>query len=123
CGTPIALITLLDERRQWFKSRLGLEMTETAREISFCTYTILKDDLMVVEDAAKDGRFADNPMVVSEPRVRFYAGMPLVTGDGFNVGTLCVMDRSPRGLTAEQAEALRILSRQVMTQLELRRHL
>jgi len=123
CGVPIALITLVDEGRQWFKSRVGLDVTETAREISFCTYTILQDDLMVVEDAAVDRRFAKNPMVASSPCVRFYAGMPLVTEDGFNVGTLCVLDRSPRGLTSEQADALRILSRQVMTQLELRRHL
>ncbi len=123
CGAAIALITLLDDKRQWFKSRVGLEVTHTPRDISFCSHTILQDDILVVEDAARDDRFADNPMVVSEPHIRFYAGMPLTSGDGFKVGTLCVIDRSPRTLTSEQAETLRILSRQVVTQLDLRRHL
>ena len=123
CATPIALITLLDERRQWFKSRVGLEVTETPRELSFCAYTILQDELMTVPDAEVDERFASNPLVVSGPRMRFYAGMPLITGDGFKLGTLSVIDHRPRALEPGQAEALRILSRQVMMQLELRRHL
>ena len=123
CGTSIALITLLDEKRQWFKSRVGLDLAETPRDISFCAYAILQSDVLVIENVAGDGRFADNPWVIAEPGIHFYAGMPLVTRDGFNLGTLCVLDRSPRPLKAEQAEALRILSRQVMTQLELRRHL
>ena len=123
CGAPIALITLLDEKRQWFKSRVGLEATHLPRNISFCSHTILQGDIMVVEDAAQDERFADNPMVISEPHLRFYAGAPLTSADGFKVGALCVIDRTPRTLTGEQAETLRILSRQVVTQLELRRHL
>jgi len=123
CEMPIALITMVDENRQWFKSRIGLELTETPRDVSFCAHTILQGELLAVEDAARDERFAQNPMVLASPRIRSYAGMPLVTGDGFNLGTLCVMDRRPRLLNSQQAEALKILSRQVMTQLELRRHL
>ena len=123
CGTPVALITLLDESRQWFKSRVGLELTQTPRSFSFCAHTILRDDLLVVEDAARDERFAASPLVTGTPEVRFYAGMPLTTQDGFNLGTLCVIDRVPRGLPPSQAEALKILTRQVMMQLELRRRL
>ncbi len=123
CSTPIALVALLDEKRQWFKSRVGLELPHLPRNDSFCSYTILQNDLLVVEDAILDERFADNPLVISGLQMRFYAGMPLATGDGFNVGTLCVIDRGPRALTGEQKEALKSLSRQVVSQLELRRHL
>lgn len=123
CGAPISLITLVDANRQWFKSHTGLETTETTRGVSFCSHTILQLDLLVVEDAGRDERFANNPWVVSEPAVRFYAGMPLVTADGFALGTLSVLDRQPRTITPSQAEALKILARQVMTHLELRRHL
>jgi two-component system, sensor histidine kinase and response regulator len=123
CGTPMALISLLDRDRQWFKSRIGWEVAETRRDFSFCGHTILHEEILVVEDTHLDERFRDNPFVQSEPHVRFYAGMPLTTPDGFNLGTLCVLDRKPNRLRAQQTEAIRILARQVMTQLELRRHL
>ena len=123
CSTPIALITFLDEDRQWFKSRIGFDLAQTPRSLAFCAHTILQKDLLMVEDATRDDRLADNPLLVSAPEFRFYAGVPLATSDGFNVGTLCVMDRNPRSLKPEQAEALKLLSRQVVAQLELRRHL
>ena len=123
CDTPMALITFLDENRQWFKSRRGFELEQTPRSFSFCAHTVLQKELLMVEDTAADERFAANPLVVSEPALRFYAGVPLMTADGYNVGTLCVLDHKPRSLRTDQAEALKTLSRQVMTQLELRRYL
>jgi PAS domain S-box-containing protein len=123
CGTPISLITLLDERRQWFKSHLGIEQSETPRDFSFCSHAILQDGLFMVEDATRDDRFADNPLVVGEPHIRFYAGFPLISLDGFEIGTLCVLDRVAQRLSDHQSEALRTLARQVMTQLELRHHI
>ena len=123
CGTSIALITLLDGDRQWFKSHVGLDVSETPRDISFCAYTILQDDLLVVEDAAKEERFAGHPWVTGDLGVRFYAGMPMITPEGHHLGTLCVYDRSPRKLRPEQLSALQTLTRQVTAQLELRRHL
>jgi PAS domain S-box-containing protein len=123
CGAPISLITLVDANRQWFKSRFGLDTVETPREQSFCTHAILQSELLVIEDVTKDERFADNPVVTSGWRCRFYAGAPLRTGDGYALGTLAVLDRQPRRLVPQQLEALRTLARQVMTHLELRRHL
>jgi PAS domain S-box-containing protein len=123
CRTPIALVSLVDECRQWFKSRVGWAATATPRDVSFCAHTILRRDLLIVPDASADARFADNPLVTSDPGIRFYAGAPLLTPEGHALGALCVIDRRPRELTAEQAQALRILSHQVVALLQTRRHL
>src|SRR5262249_30323944 len=123
CGTPIALITLVDADRQWFKSKVGLSLQETARNISFCTHTIRGTDVLLVQDASKDDRFAGSPLVCGAANVRFYAGIPLITPDGHALGAMCVMDRVPRQLTPDQVSALAAVSRLVLTQLELRRDL
>jgi anti-sigma regulatory factor (Ser/Thr protein kinase) len=122
CGTPIALITLVDENRQWFKSRIGISLSETARDISFCNHAIQRPhELMIVPNALEDERFVENPLVTGDEHVRFYAGAPLVTTDGYALGALCVVDRVPRELTAEQISALDALRHQAEAQLELRR--
>ncbi|HWD93196.1 MAG TPA: ATP-binding protein [Verrucomicrobiae bacterium] len=122
CDAPIALVSLVDRDRQWFKSRVGMTVTETSRDIAFCAHTILhKDEIFEIRDVENDPRFVTNPLVTSDPHIRFYAGAPLIAPDGHALGALCVMDRTPRSLTSDQLAALRALSRHVVAQLELRR--
>lgn len=119
-GTPIAAITLIDGKRQWLKSVQGLDASETPREVSFCGHTILGDKAMVVEDATKDERFHDNPLVTGNPNIRFYAGMPVHAPDGQRIGALCVIDRAPRQLTASQLEDLKDLAAMVEVEIKSR---
>jgi two-component system cell cycle sensor histidine kinase/response regulator CckA len=121
CEAPIALVSLVDADRQWFKSRRGFPFTETPRDVSFCGHAIVEPGLFMVADATQDARFADNPLVTHDPHIRFYAGAPLIAADGQTLGTLCVMDRVPRRLTASQQHALCVLSRQVIAQFDLHR--
>ncbi|MBA3898877.1 MAG: GAF domain-containing sensor histidine kinase [Bacteroidetes bacterium] len=121
CECPISLISLIDQNRQWFKARIGLNVSETERNVAFCAHTILGKDIMIVEDATKDNRFFDNPLVSGKPDIRFYAGMPLISSAGFNMGSLCVIDSKPNSLSESQINALKTLSRQVIKQMELRK--
>lgn len=120
CGTPVSILTLIDEDRQWFKAKHGIEDSQTPRKISFCGHAILQNDLFVVNDATKDERFHDNPLVVEDPSIRFYAGAQIVSSNGYKLGTLCVIDDKPRELNWHQASALKVLSRQASRLLELR---
>src|SRR6185295_8908428 len=122
CGAPIALVGLVDSRREWIKSRVGLAIVETPRDVSFSAHAILQTDPLILPDASRDERFAENPQVTGEPKVRFYAGAPLITPQGQAVGALCVMDRVARTITAQQVEALKTLAHQIVTHLELRVH-
>ncbi len=121
CDTPICLISLVDPDRQWFKAKLGLETSETSRDDAFCAHTILGDSTMIVPDALDDERFDHNPLVVGDPHIRFYAGSPLITPEGYRLGSLCVIDRRPRSLTTEQLALLDRLARQVSALLQWRR--
>ena len=120
-GTPVALVSLVDADRQWFKAKYGIDVPETPREMAFCGYTLLSRDVLVIPDAAASPWLADNVLVTGGPHIRFYAGMPLVSPEGHALGSLCVIDTVPRELTAEQTDALRVLGRQAMAQLQLRR--
>lgn len=121
CETPIALISLVDKRRQWFKSAVGLDATQMPRSIAFCAHAILTDEVFTVGDTTKDERFASNPLVTDAPNIRFYAGMPIQSTEGHKLGTLCVIDRVPRVLSTSQQRALVTLGHQVETQLALRK--
>jgi signal transduction histidine kinase len=123
CQTPIALVSLIETDRQWFKARIGLDAEETDIEHSFCAHAIAEGELLVIPNATLDERFRDNPLVTGPPDIRFYAGTPLLSRDGHALGTLCVIDREPRQLGEQQLEMLRILGRQVMSQIELRLHI
>ena len=123
CGTPIAAVSLVDADRQWFKSKVGIDASETPRDVAFCAHAILKPGLFIVPDAQQDVRFANNPLVTSGPKIQFYAGAPLMISDNIAVGALCTIDYVARDLTPEQQDDLKILSRQVVTQIKLRRSL
>lgn len=120
CNSPIALISLVDDHRQWFKSKVGLDAQETPKSIAFCSHAILGDDVFEIKDSSKDERFFDNPLATGAPHVQFYAGAPLTTPEGHNIGTLCVIDKKPNELDDKQKEALQALSRQVIAQAELK---
>jgi len=121
CGVPIALISLVDADRQWFKSKVGIDISETKRDVSICAHAILNQGITVIRDTRADPRFATNPLVTFTPAIRFYAGVPLRAADDHPIGTLCVIDHEPRDLSDVQIRTLEALARQVVLQLELRR--
>ena len=121
CGTPIALLSLVDSNRQWFKAKVGIEAEETVRDWSFCAHAIHSSEPLIVEDALKDERFFDNPLVRGEPKIRLYAGFPLQNDENLRIGTLCVIDREPHGLSDTQFNIMQSLSRQAVAFLELRK--
>jgi GAF domain-containing protein len=123
CKTPMALLSLIDDHRQWFKSTVGVQVKETPLELSICAHAIQQQDLFIIPDTLKDPRFRENPLVQGEPHIRFYAGAPLITEDGFALGTLCVVDREPRELDADQQSALGSLRQLALRQMELRKNL
>ena len=120
CSCPIALVSLLDDSRQWFKSRIGLGTCSTPRDISFCQFAIHQDTFFEVEDSHKDERFAENPLVTGDPYIRYYGGQPLITPDGFRIGTICVIDTKPKVLNIQQKEAMAVLAHEIVMHLELR---
>jgi len=120
-GTPISLISLVDADRQWFKAKVGVDESETDRDIAFCAHAILSSGPMIIENLMEDRRFVDNPLVLNDPNVRFYAGFPLITSEGHALGTLCVLDREPRALIETQIFGLKTLADQVLRNFELRR--
>ena len=121
CGTPMAVVSLLDDERQWLKARVGIDLREVPREQAFCQYALRANDVFEIPDTLADARYASNPMVTGAPHIRFYVGTPLLTPEGYSLGTLCAFDTVPRSLSTDQREALRLLARQVMAHLELRR--
>jgi GAF domain-containing protein len=122
CGTPIALISLVDESRQWFKSRVGIDATQTSRDVSFCAHAMQQPEPFVVPNAEKDPRFSQNPLVTGEPNIRFYCGIPL-RSEGLGLGSLCVIDRTPRTISPEQMQILKVLASGVLSRIKLRRAL
>lgn len=121
CGTPMAVLGLIDRDRQWYKAKVGVDKDEVPRNLSFCVYTILQEEVLAVPDARNDPRFRDNPFVATDPGIRFYAGAPLRTPEGHALGTLCVYDMAPHDLTPEQTKALDALARMAMQRIQLRR--
>lgn len=121
CGTPMALLSLVDEERQWFKAKVGLDLQQTPRDHGFCRHAMYSSSVYEVPDTICDARYADSPLVTGPTHIRFYAGAALVSSEGLTLGTLCTLDTVPRQLSSDQREALRVLARQVMAHLELRR--